>query len=107
MEAIRRYEMTLSDHMLRGLESVPSVRIYGLRGPQDRTPTFCFNVEGMSPAAVCEKAAARGYAIRYGHLYCPRLIQRMGLSEDSGAVRASLVHYNTVEEIDGFVDALR
>jgi cysteine desulfurase family protein (TIGR01976 family) len=107
MEAIRRYEMTLSDHMLRGLEGVPSVRIYGLRGPQDRTPTFCFNVEGMSPAAVCEKAAARGYAIRYGHLYCPRLIQRMGLSEDSGAVRASLVHYNTVEEIDGFVDALR
>ena len=107
MQAIRDYEMTLSEHMLRGLESIPSVRTYGLRQPQDRTPTFCFNVAGLTPAAVCEKVAARGYAIRHGHLYCPRLIKRIGLSEDSGAVRASLVHYNTAEEIDGFLEALR
>jgi selenocysteine lyase/cysteine desulfurase len=107
MQAIRNYEMTLSEHMLRGLESIASVRTYGLREPQDRTPTFCFNVDGMSPAAVSERAAARGYAIRHGHLYCPRLIKRIGLSEDSGAVRASLVHYNTAEEIDGFLETLR
>jgi selenocysteine lyase/cysteine desulfurase len=61
----------------------------------------------MSPAAVCEKVSRRGYTVRYGHLYCPRLIKRLGLSEDVGAVRASLVHYNTADEIDGFVDALR
>jgi selenocysteine lyase/cysteine desulfurase len=106
MQAIRNYEMTLSEHMLRGLENIPSVRTYGLGEPENRTPTFCFTVEGLSPAAVCEKAAARGYAIRHGHLYCPRLIRRIGLSEDSGAIRASLVHYNTTEEIDGFLDVL-
>jgi cysteine desulfurase family protein (TIGR01976 family) len=107
MQAIRSYEMTLSDRMLRGLEEIPSVREYGLREPQDRTPTFCFTVEGLSPAAVCENAGRRGYAIRYGHLYCPRLIKRLGLSEEVGAVRASLVHYNTADEIDGFLEALR
>jgi cysteine desulfurase family protein (TIGR01976 family) len=107
MQSIRNYEMTLSDRMLRRLESIPSVHTYGLRQPQDRTPTFCFTVEGMSPAAVSEKAAVRGYAIRHGHLYCPRLIKRIGLQEDSGAVRASLVHYNTAEEIDGFIDGLK
>jgi cysteine desulfurase family protein (TIGR01976 family) len=106
MEAIRTYEMTLSDRMLRGLETIPSVRVYGLRKPSDRTPTFCFTVEGLSPADVCEKVGRRGYAIRYGHLYCPRLIKRLGLSEDVGAIRASLVHYNTAEEIDGFLEAL-
>src|SRR3989441_1137973 len=107
MQAIRNYEMTLTDRMLRGLESIPSVRAYGLRKPADRTPTFCFTFEGVSPASVCEKVGRRGYAIRYGHLYCPRLIRRLGLSEDVGAIRASLVHYNTADEIDGFLDALR
>src|SRR5215467_1082678 len=81
MEAIRSYEMTLSDRMLRGLETIPSVRVYGLRKLSDRTPTFCFTVEGLSPADVCEKVVRRGYAIRYGHLYCTRLIKRLGLSE--------------------------
>jgi cysteine desulfurase family protein (TIGR01976 family) len=107
MRAIRDYEMTLSDRMLAGLESIPSMRIYGLRKPSERTPTFCFNIGGIPPAEVCEKAARAGYGIRYGHLYCPRLIKRLDISEDVGAVRASLVHYNTVDEIDGFIDALR
>jgi cysteine desulfurase family protein (TIGR01976 family) len=107
MQAIRDYEMTLSEHMFRGLEKIPSMRVYGLRKPSERTPTFCFTFEGFSPAAVCEKVGRRGYAVRYGHLYCPRLIRRLGLSEDVGGIRASLVHYNTAEEIDGFLEALR
>ncbi len=107
MQAIRSYEMTLSDRMLQGLEATPSVRVYGLRKPEERTPTFCFTVEGLSPALVCENLSRSGYAIRHGHLYCPRLIKRLGLSEDVGAIRASLVHYNTAGEIDGFLEALR
>ncbi len=106
MQAIREYEMTLSQRMLAGMERNPAIRVYGLRNPADRTPTFCFNVEATSPADVCEKAAARGFGIRYGHLYCPRLIQRLGLSEDIGAVRASLVHYNTLPEVDAFLEVL-
>jgi selenocysteine lyase/cysteine desulfurase len=106
MQAIRSYEMTLSDRMLAGLEKIPSVRVYGLRNPSDRTPTFCFTFEGVAPVAVCEKVGRRGFAVRFGHLYCPRLIKRLGLSEDVGAIRASLVHYNTADEIDGFLDAL-
>jgi selenocysteine lyase/cysteine desulfurase len=33
-------------------------------------------------------------------MYSPRLMRRLGLSPDSGAVRISLAHYNTKEEID-------
>src|SRR5262249_8105603 len=103
MEAVRSYEVTLSDHMLGGLEKIPSVRVYGLRKPPDRTSSFCFTVDGVSPATVCQSVSRRGYAIRHGHLYCPRLIKRLGLSEDIGAIRASLAHYNTTDEIAGFV----
>lgn len=40
-------------------------------------------------------------------MYAPRLMKRLNLSMDSGAIRASLVHYNTVEEVRRFGEALR
>jgi selenocysteine lyase/cysteine desulfurase len=45
--------------------------------------------------------------IRDGHMYAPRLMGRLGLAMDRGAVRVSLVHYNTLDEIDRFGDALK
>jgi selenocysteine lyase/cysteine desulfurase len=39
-------------------------------------------------------------------MYSPRLMKRLGLSQESGAVRASLVHYNTMEEVHRFGRAL-
>ncbi len=39
-------------------------------------------------------------------MYAPRLMQRLGLPVETGAVRASLVHHNTKDEIDRFVTAL-
>ena len=51
--------------------------------------------------------AEAGIGIRDGHMYSPRLMHRLGLSNDSGAVRASLVHYNTIDEIHAFEKALR
>jgi len=50
--------------------------------------------------------AARDIGIRSGHMYSPRLMARLGLLP-GGAVRASLVHYNTVAEIARFGAALR
>ena len=42
-----------------------------------------------------------------GHMYAPRLMKCLNLSMGSGAIRASLVHNNTVEEIHRFGEALR
>jgi selenocysteine lyase/cysteine desulfurase len=39
-------------------------------------------------------------------MYAPRLMKRLGLTTESGAVRASLVHYNTLEEVHKFENAL-
>jgi len=44
--------------------------------------------------------------VRDGHMYSPRLMRRLGLSPETGAVRASLVHYNTLAEIQRFGDTL-
>ncbi|HEX5459002.1 MAG TPA: cysteine desulfurase-like protein [Steroidobacteraceae bacterium] len=101
MTAIRDYEQTLSRELLRVLRHCDA-RIYGLRSEEEvrgRVPTVCFNLPGIAPAKVTEAAAAAGIGIRDGHMYSPRLMRRLGLAPESGAVRVSAVHYNTLEEV--------
>jgi len=73
---------------------------------RDRVPTLCFNLPSVPPAKVVEELARRNIGARDGHMYTPRLMSRLGLTKESGAVRASLVHYNTVEEVRRFGSAL-
>jgi cysteine desulfurase family protein (TIGR01976 family) len=101
MAAIREYEQGLSREVLRMLRDC-GAEIYGLREEdqvRERVPTVCFNLPGMPPAAVTEAAAAAGIAVRDGHMYSPRLMRRLGLAVETGAVRVSLAHYNTVAEV--------
>jgi cysteine desulfurase family protein (TIGR01976 family) len=110
MEAIRVYEATLSAEILRSLAKLQDVTVYGIREPSQltqRVPTICFNVNGVPPARVATSCAENGIGVRDGNMYSPRLLRRMGIPSKSGAVRASLVHYNTVEEIAKFIDVLR
>jgi cysteine desulfurase family protein (TIGR01976 family) len=103
-EAIRNYETQLSCAMLEALRAV-NATVYGITAKHEishRTPTLCFNLPGISPAKVSETLASKSIAVRDGHMYSPRLMKRLGLSQDSGAVRASLVHYNTLEEVHRF-----
>jgi cysteine desulfurase family protein (TIGR01976 family) len=110
MEAIRVYEATLSAEILRSLAKLEDVTVYGIREPSQltqRVPTICFNLNGAPPARVAASCAENGIGVRDGNMYSPRLLRRMGIPSESGAVRASLVHYNTVEEIAKFIDVLR
>ena len=72
----------------------------------ERVPTLCFNLKTISPARVTESMADAGIGIRDGHMYTPRLMKRFGLSQDSGVVRLSAVHYNSMKEIHRFADVL-
>ncbi|HMD06877.1 MAG TPA: cysteine desulfurase-like protein [Candidatus Acidoferrum sp.] len=108
MQSIRAYEESLSLEMLQVLNNCGAT-IYGLaRNNQvhDRVPTLCFNLPNVAPAKVTETLASNGIGIRDGHMYAPRLMKRLGVRLDSGVVRASLVHYNTIDEIHSFGNAL-
>jgi selenocysteine lyase/cysteine desulfurase len=83
--------------------------VYGVGNKErihERVPTLCFNLPNISPARVNEELARRNFGVRDGHMYSPRLMRRLGLAQESGAVRASLVHYNTIEEVRRFGRAL-
>lgn len=110
MEAIRAYEASLSLELIKQLSALDSATVYGVSDPlkiNERVPTVCFNLRGIAPATISEKCAAAGIGVRDGNMYSPRLLQRLHIPVDTGAVRASLVHYNTVDEIHQFVDVLR
>jgi cysteine desulfurase family protein (TIGR01976 family) len=106
--SIRAYEESLSLELLRVLNDCGAV-VYGVTDKKriwERVPTLCFNLPNISPATVTEELAKRNIGVRDGHMYSPRLMKRLGLSPESGAVRASLVHYNTLAEIHRFGIAL-
>ena len=106
--AIRVYEESLSLEMLRVLNQCGAL-IYGLADEDrvgQRVPTLCFNLPNAPPARITEELTKRNIFVRDGHMYSPRLMLRLGLAKESGAVRASLVHYNTVQEVRAFGRAL-
>jgi cysteine desulfurase family protein (TIGR01976 family) len=109
MSAIRTYERSLSCALI-GVLARANATIYGIGDPAHvsaRVPTVCFNLADKPPAYVVERMSEAGFGIRDGHMYAPRLMGRLGLAMDSGAVRVSLVHYNTLDEVHRFGDVLR
>lgn len=108
MAEIHGYEQRLTFEMLDVLNSRHAA-VYGItdkNGIHQRVPTLCFNLPNIAPARITEELARRNIGVRDGHMYAPRLMKRLGLAAQNGAVRASLVHYNTREEVREFGSAL-
>ena len=109
MHTIAEYERTLSSALLDVAAAIPGVTVHGVTDRTQlhkRVPTLCFSVAGVESSAIADGLAAKDIGARSGHMYSPRLMKRMGLMP-AGVVRASLVHYNTLEEIARFGEALR
>ncbi|MFP2910116.1 cysteine desulfurase-like protein [Pyxidicoccus sp. 3LFB2] len=102
---IEALERPLLESMLERLLAHPRVRLYGEREPQGRVATFCFNVQGVPARAVAEHLAARDVGVAAGHYYATMTMQALGLMPD-GAVRASLLHYNTADDVERFFSGL-
>ena len=108
MEAIAAYERTLSAALLDAVQSIDGAAVHGVtdRGLlTDRVPTVSFTCEGVASSAIAAQLAAVGIGARSGHMYAPRLMQRLELMPE-GTVRVSLVHYNTLDEIARFQERL-
>ena len=108
LTAIRDYEQVLAGAMLKILKANGAV-IYGIsdeRRLSERVPTICFNIPGQTPQALADAMDRAGIGIRDGHMYAPRLMRRLGLSMETGCLRVSLVHYNTLDEVARFGDVL-
>jgi len=109
MSAIRAYEFELSRLLLDVLEETPGVTIFGLtdrRRLEERVPTASFTLKGMHPRRVAEELDKQNIYVWDGNYYALAVTERLGLEESGGMVRVGPVHYNTVEEIRKFGEAL-
>jgi len=107
--AIRAYEYELSRALLEVLEETPGVTVYGpsdMRRLEERVPTFSFTLGGWSPRQLAEELDKSDIYVWDGNYYALAVTERLGLEEDGGMVRVGPVHYNTVEEIHKFGEAL-
>ncbi len=110
MAAIRAYEYEISRAVLEVLEETPGVQLYGLRDMRrldERVPTFSFTMQGMHPRTVAEKLAGSEIFVWDGNYYALQISEQLGVEEKGGMVRVGPVHYNTVDEIYQFGEAMR
>ncbi len=107
--AIRAHEDELSRAVLARLPALPRVTLHAVAEAgrvADRTPTFCFTVEGRAPREVAERLAAQALFTWDGNYYALELMRALGLEGRGGAVRAGFLHYNTLEEAERLCDAV-
>jgi cysteine desulfurase family protein (TIGR01976 family) len=105
---IAAHETSIGARLLDFLDSKAGVRIIGPARSDGahRVPTISFAVAGRDAAEIPAAMDRHRIGIRYGHFYVKRFIDRLGLSEQNGVVRVSMVHYNTDEEITRLIGHL-
>ncbi len=71
-----------------------------------RAPTVSFRSKRYDPLSLTKALANEKIMVGSGHFYSYRLLESLGLNPDEGVCRASLVHYNTNEEMSRLINAL-
>ena len=96
--------------MIKGLLTIRNLKFYGITDQQrlaHRTPTFAVRIQDHTPLDLASKLGDRGFFTWDGNYYALNLTERLDVERNGGFLRIGLVHYNTVEEVDGVVAALR
>ena len=104
------YERNLITSLIEGLQAIPNLRIYGITDPQrfeERCSTLSLRIGDHHPTAIAKFLAERGIFTWDGNYYALNLSERLGVEEKGGMLRIGLVHYNTIEEVDRLLAALR
>ncbi|HEX6819319.1 MAG TPA: cysteine desulfurase-like protein [Ktedonobacterales bacterium] len=110
LAAIQEYERGLAERLIAGLQAIPGVRIYGYTAQSDlprRVPTVALTIAGHTPRQLAEALGKRGIFTWDGNYYALTLMERIGLEPNGGALRIGLAHYNTAEEVERLLAALR
>jgi cysteine desulfurase family protein (TIGR01976 family) len=113
-EVIHRHEHGLMARLITGLSEIPNLKIYGITDParfSERCPTIALRVINQTaehtPLALATKLGERGFFTWDGNYYALNLTERLDVENSGGFLRIGLVHYNTVEEVNRLLAALR
>lgn len=102
LENVARYEHELLVYATEALQPIAGLRLIGTA--REKTSVLSFVLEGFRSEEVGDALDKEGIAVRAGHHCAQPILRRFGLAS---TVRPSLTLYNTTDDIDGLVAALR
>src|SRR5262249_15287697 len=103
---LRNSEVPLLATLLEYLGTRRDLRVLGPTVAEQRAATVSFVTDTIEPVEMVRSLAARGFMAGNGNFYAVRVLEGMNVNPDRGAVRLSLVHYNSSEEVNGVIAAL-
>ncbi|MFH0882691.1 MAG: cysteine desulfurase [bacterium] len=104
MAAIRDHERELTSNLLSAFDALPWLMVFGPRELSERAGVVSFEVEGVHPHDLAQFLDSKGIAVRAGHHCAQPLTKLLGRTSTT---RASVYLYNTADEIDQVVEAVR
>jgi cysteine desulfurase family protein (TIGR01976 family) len=108
--ATHQYETRLLNKLIEGLQAIPGVCIFGITDPKrfdERCSTLSFRLGDHNPTQIATFLGDRGIFTWDGNFYALNLSERLGVEQHGGVLRVGLVHYNTADEVDRLLGALR
>ncbi len=107
MDKIREKELSLMNRMYEAVKNLPGITIYGDFSKRERCPILSLNLYDYDSAAVSDELFTRfSIATRSGG-HCAPLMHRALNNVEQGCVRFSFSHFNTEEEVDQAIEAIR
>jgi selenocysteine lyase/cysteine desulfurase len=102
------HEEQLMEKLLSFLKSRNNIKLIGksthLRN--ERMPTVSFTVKDKSSLSIAQAAGKNGIGIRNGDFYAWRCLKGLGIDTNDGVIRISMVHYNSMEEVEKLINFL-
>jgi selenocysteine lyase/cysteine desulfurase len=108
-EAIESYEKDLCWRMIEGLLCIEGVKILGITDNNrrdERAPTVSFTHPRKTASEIADALAKQGIFVWAGNFYALELTEELDL-EPEGVLRVGVLHYNTMEEVERFLSAVR
>jgi len=108
--AIQQHERSLAEQLVGGLPTIPGLKLYGISDFNrfnQRCPTIAVRIEGHTPLELATKLGERGFFTWDGNYYAINLTERLDVEKSGGFLRIGLAHYNTADEVERFLAALR
>jgi cysteine desulfurase family protein (TIGR01976 family) len=108
--AINRHERQMMERMIAGLLAIPGLKLYGISDPggfDHRCATIVVRIEGHTPLELATKLGDRGFFTWDGNYYALNVTEQLDVERLGGFLRIGLVHYNTMEEVERLLRALR
>jgi len=102
------YERSLITRLLSGLDQMSEIKVWGINSPErieERVATVSFTHDRFTAAEMAERLGRAGFFTWHGNYYALNLTESLGL-EPEGMLRIGMVHYNTLTEVERFLEAL-